>query len=163
MSGDTLAMVGVIIGGVMVSASAEAKWKACRSDLHEAPSEAPKIVRYDPSDGLRLALAANDLTAASHYLALGGYVPASELSAVIKAANLDGAISTPIREASRQNEDNALKRKVIVGELEAKHKTAEARHKAEQAKQPKSMAKSAEAKQTDKDNGKPKPKEGGAN
>ena len=163
MNGDTLAMAGVMIDGVTVAAQATAKWKACRSDPHETPLEAPTVVRYDPSDGLRLALAANDLEAASHYLALGGYIPATEFTSVVKAANLEGPISTPIRETSRLNEDNALKRKAVADALEAKHKADEARHKAELAKQAKAQPKpgAKDAKDKEKDKDKEKPKEGG--
>ena len=150
MTGDTVSMTRVMVSGVVVPAPAGRAWKACRSDIHEPPLQAPKSEAFDPSDGLRFALAANDMEAATHYLALGGYVPATEFSAVVKAANLDGPISVPIREASRQNEDNALRRKAIVEDMEAKRKAAE-------AKRPKV----AKPKADGKGDGKEKPKEGG--
>ena len=147
MTGDTVSMTRVMVAGVVVPAPAGRAWKTCRSDIHEPPLQAPKPEAFDPSDGLRFALAANDLEAATHYLALGGYIPATEFSAVVKAANLEGPISVPIRETSRQNEDNALRRKAIVEEIEAKRKAAE-------AKRPKVAKPKAD--------GKEKPKEGGA-
>lgn len=134
MNGDRVSMTRVMVAGVVVPAPADRDWKACHSNIHEAPREASKATPYDPSDGLRMALAANDLSAASHFLALGGYIPATEFSAVLKASNLEGAISTPIRNASRQNEDNTLKRSDIAAGLEAKYK-------AELAKQPKAETK----------------------
>ena len=154
MTGDTLAMTAVMVGGMMVPAPADQTLKVCRSDIHEPSPQAPKPVNFSASDGLRLAVAANDMEAVAYYLTLGGYIPTGEFAGVIKAANLEGPISTPIREASRQNEDNALKLKATIDALEAKRKAAELRRKAEEAKHPK-------AKAGDKDKGKEKPKEGG--
>ena len=137
MTDDTLAMASVMVAGVVVPATPDLKWKACRSDIHEPPVVAPKVVPYDPSDGLRLALAANDMEAVTHYLALGGYIPANDFTGVVKAANLDGPVSAPIRESSRLNEENALRRKAELELAEAKRKAAEA----ELAKHPKPQGK----------------------
>ena len=147
---DALAMTKVMIDGVVVPASPPRKWTACHSDIHEMPPEPPKVIRYDASDGLRLSLAANDMEAVTHYLALGGYIPSNEFEGVVKAAHLEGPISAPIREVSRLNEDDSLRRQAAAEALAARQRAEEARHKAEAAKQPKLPPKTA-----------PKPKEGG--
>ena len=150
LADDTLTMTRVMIDGVIVPASPALKWTTCHSDIHEMPLEPPKVVRYDASDGLRLALSANDLEAVTHYLALGGYVPSNEFDGVVKAAHLEGPISAPIRITSRLNEDDALHRQAAADALAAKQRAEEARHKAEAANKPKPPPKAG-----------PKPKEGG--
>ncbi len=139
MTGDVMAMTSVMVAGVAVTAPPDRAWKICASDPHEPPLEAPKPTVYEPSDGLRLALAAGDREAVTHYLALGAYVPTDEFGAVMKAANLEGPIGEPIRIASKQNEDNTLRRKAIAAQMEARRKAEEAKHP--QAAKPKVEAK----------------------
>ncbi|MEI6558361.1 MAG: hypothetical protein WCO00_08115 [Rhodospirillaceae bacterium] len=149
ITADMLSMVGVMVAGVSVPVPPAPAWKACRSDAHEPPLQPPRPRPFDASDGLRLALLANDMEAATHYLALGGYIATADFPGVMKEANLEGPIGAPIREASKLNEDNALRRKAELDRIEARQKAAEARHAL--------AAKSAPAKPKPKD----KPKEGG--
>ncbi len=143
MSEDTLSLAGIMVSGVLVPTSGELKWQACRSTPHILPEQAPTPTRLEPADGLRLALSAKDQEAAVYFLALGAYIPASELANIAKTPGFEGVITSQIRGASKLNEEDSQHRKT-------EDDTLEERRRIEAAKHPKTAKPTAAGKEAEK-------------